>query len=147
MLDSYCWLPSRYDKIHEIIITTDYRPIPMAAWCKAWVCGRTIAEFVGSNSAGAWMSVFCECCLLSGRGLCVWLITSHEDSYRVWSWTLVNEETLAHYSCCAMVKKKSSRELLLNTVTVTFSHFDGISVTRNHIPTVGWDLLFRVLNV
>jgi hypothetical protein len=31
---------------------------------------------------GAWMSVFCECCVL-GRGLCVGLITHPEESYRM----------------------------------------------------------------
>jgi hypothetical protein len=45
----------------------------------------------------AWRSVFCECCVLSGRGLCVGLITRPEESYRVWciwmwSWILDNEE-------------------------------------------------------
>lgn len=30
----------------------------------------------------AWMSVSCECCVLSGRGLCVGLITHPEESYR-----------------------------------------------------------------
>jgi hypothetical protein len=33
---------------------------------------------------GAWMSVCCEYCVLSGRGLCVGLITRPEKSYRVW---------------------------------------------------------------
>jgi len=28
-----------------------------------------------------WMSVCCECCVLSGRGLCDELITSTEESY------------------------------------------------------------------
>ena len=32
---------------------------------------------------GAWMSVCCECCVLSGRGLCDGLIYPSEDSYRV----------------------------------------------------------------
>jgi len=26
----------------------------------------------------------CECCVLTGRGLCVGVITSPEESYRVW---------------------------------------------------------------
>jgi hypothetical protein len=47
----------------------------------------------------AWMSVACECCVFSGRGLCVGLITRPEESYRVWcvwvwSWSLDNEEAL-----------------------------------------------------
>ena len=33
---------------------------------------------------GAWMSVCCECCALSGRGLCDELITHPELSYRLW---------------------------------------------------------------
>jgi hypothetical protein len=32
----------------------------------------------------AWMSVCCECCVLSGRGLCDGLITRPEESYRLW---------------------------------------------------------------
>jgi hypothetical protein len=32
----------------------------------------------------AWMSVCCECCVLSGRGLCDGLITRPEESYRAW---------------------------------------------------------------
>jgi hypothetical protein len=32
----------------------------------------------------AWMSVFCQYCVLSGRGLCDRLITRPEKSYRVW---------------------------------------------------------------
>ena len=32
----------------------------------------------------AWIYLFCDCCLLSGRGLMVGLITSPEESYRVW---------------------------------------------------------------
>jgi hypothetical protein len=33
---------------------------------------------------GAWMSASCECCVLSGRGLCVGLITRPEESYGVY---------------------------------------------------------------
>ena len=49
-----------------------------------------------------WLSVCCECCLLSGRVLCVELITRPEESYQVrcawmWSWSLDNEEALAHW--------------------------------------------------
>jgi len=59
---------------------------------------------------GAWKFVCCECCVLSGRDLCVGLVTNQEDFYRlwcvwVWSWILDSEETLAHWGCCAAVKK------------------------------------------
>ena len=33
---------------------------------------------------GAWMSVSCVCCVLSGRGLCGGLITHPEESYPLW---------------------------------------------------------------
>jgi hypothetical protein len=57
--------------------------IPVAAPSKAWVCVRSLAGIVGSNPSGAWVSVSCQCCVLSGRGLCVWLITRPEECYRV----------------------------------------------------------------
>ena len=42
-----------------------------------WDCGF-------ESRAGAWMSVCCECCVLSGRVLCDGPITRPEESYRVW---------------------------------------------------------------
>jgi hypothetical protein len=33
---------------------------------------------------GAWMSVCCDCCVLSGRGLCDGLVPRPEESHRVW---------------------------------------------------------------
>jgi hypothetical protein len=33
---------------------------------------------------GAWISVCCDCCVCSGRGLCDELITRPEESYRLW---------------------------------------------------------------
>ena len=56
----------------------------MVAPSKAWVWGRSAAGVAGSNSPAAWMYVFCECCVLSGRSLFVGLITHPEQSYRVW---------------------------------------------------------------
>jgi len=42
---------------------------------------------------GAWKSVCCECCVLSGRVLCVGLITRPEESYRVWCVVMCDLET------------------------------------------------------
>ena len=39
------------------------------------------------------MSVCCECCVLSGRGLCDELITSPEESYRPWCVVVCDLET------------------------------------------------------
>ena len=59
------------------------RPVRVAARSKAYVCGRSSAEIVGSNPTGG-TEVCCKCCVLSGRGLCDELITRPEESYQVW---------------------------------------------------------------
>ena len=41
----------------------------------------------------AWMSVSCDCCALSGRGLCDELITRPEESYRLWCVVVCDLET------------------------------------------------------
>jgi hypothetical protein len=82
---------------------------------KARVCGRSFVGTAGSNPAGrACLSVCCECCVLSGRGLCIGLITRPEESYRVWcvwvwSWSPDNEEALAHWGAVASLEKKILR--------------------------------------
>jgi hypothetical protein len=64
----------------KILRSSSYlAPVPVALRSKA--CGRSPAEIVGSNPIGAWMFVCCECCVLSGRGLCDELITRPEESY------------------------------------------------------------------
>ena len=40
-------------------------PVPVAARSKAWVCGRSPDEIVGSNPTGGM-----DVCLLSGTGFC-----------------------------------------------------------------------------
>ena len=59
-------------------------PVLVAARSEVWVCGRSFAEILSSNSARAWMSVCCECCVESGRGVCNELITRQDESYRQW---------------------------------------------------------------
>ena len=60
------------------------------------------------------MFVCCDCCVLSGRGLCDELITRPEEYYRLWCVVvcnlenLVNEEALAPWGggdCCAKKNK------------------------------------------
>jgi hypothetical protein len=67
--------------------------IPILSYiCRSqWPCGlrsgSTAARLLGlwvRIPPEAWMSVCCECCVLSGRGLCDRLITHPEESYRVW---------------------------------------------------------------
>ena len=42
---------------------------------------------------GAWMFVCCECCVLSGRGLCDGLIIRSEESYRLWRVVVCDQVT------------------------------------------------------
>jgi hypothetical protein len=86
-------------------------PIAEAARSKASVYGRSLVGIAGSNHAGGeWMSVCCECCVLSGRGLCYGLITRPEESYRVWCvWVCDREASIMRRSrpprgCCDMEK-------------------------------------------
>jgi hypothetical protein len=69
-------------------------------WSRGVACWPLIPKFAGSNLAeavgflrvnknpqhvgGAWMFVCCDCCVLSGRGLCDELITRSEESHRLW---------------------------------------------------------------
>jgi hypothetical protein len=80
----------------------------MYGFCNVWVCvcmgfamcgcldncvgvlvirrGSAAARFLGllvRIPPGSWMSVSCECCVFSGRDLCVGLITRPEEYYRV----------------------------------------------------------------
>ena len=71
-----------------------------------------------------WMFVCCECCVLSGIGLCVGLITRPEEFYRVcvcvcmcvsvwvWSRILDNEEALAHWGLLHHCKNKERNHFM-----------------------------------
>jgi len=67
------------------------------------------------------MDVCCECCLLSGRGVCDELITHPEESYRLWcadvcdqeknKITLVNEDEGQDPLRGYRAKKKNYKEI------------------------------------
>jgi hypothetical protein len=86
-------------------------------------------------ASGAWMSASRECCVLSGRGLCVGLVTRPEESCRVWcvwvwSWSLDNEEALAnqgllrHWKKIFYVKNKHCTE---THIGCTKTHFQLVT--------------------
>ena len=68
---------------------------------------------MGSNPARG-MDVCCECCVLSGRGLCDGLITRPEESYRVWCVVVCdlenpkNEEAIARDLDASAIEKKNN---------------------------------------
>jgi hypothetical protein len=55
----------------------------MAARSNAWVCGRPLAEIVGSNPTGGMGVCLLWVLCLPGRSLCLGLITRPEESYIV----------------------------------------------------------------
>jgi hypothetical protein len=59
-------------------------PNPVVARSKARVSGRSFAGIVGWVPQGhGYLSVSCEFCVMSRRGLCDGLITRPQESYRV----------------------------------------------------------------
>ena len=74
-------------------------PVPEAAWSKAWVCGRSPAEIVGSNPT--WGTDVCrKCCVLSGRAL---YTTRPEESYLLWCVAVCDLETSSVRSQASIV--------------------------------------------
>ena len=74
--------------------------------CNLWICRSQWPRVLRRRSAaarllglwvrippGAWIFVCCECCVLSGRGLCDDLITHPEESYRMWCVVVCDLET------------------------------------------------------
>ena len=70
---------------------------------------------------GVWMSVSCDCCVLSGRGLCDRLITRPQESYRLWC--LVNDKALAHWGLSLQKQ---------NLPLCNFLYMTIICVARHH---------------
>jgi len=83
--------------------------IPVAARSNAWVCCRSFAGIAGSNPDGG-MDVCLDYCVLTGRGLCVGLITLPEESYWLWCLTGCDREALMRRrpwsarGCCGIKK-------------------------------------------
>jgi len=74
-----CYVMLCYVKFCMII----RRPNPVPRRLNGSAATRLLGLWVRMPS-GAWMFVSCECCVLSGRGFCLILITRQEESYRVW---------------------------------------------------------------
>jgi len=70
-------------------------PMPVAERSKAWACLLRLRVRI---PPGAWMYVSCECCVLSGRGLCEGLIPRTEESYRLWCVWVWSGKTITHWT-------------------------------------------------
>jgi hypothetical protein len=70
---------------HKYVQVCLFVPIPAAARSKALACGSSRAGIAGSNPAWRmYVSVSCECCVLSGRGFCDGSNARPEEFYLVW---------------------------------------------------------------
>jgi len=82
MKDEIAWVTrDRYEDIIKLLFK-----MCRSRWPRGQSCGSAAACLLGlwvRVPPGPWMSVSCECCLLSGKGLCVWLIIRTGESYRV----------------------------------------------------------------
>ena len=68
-------------------------PVPLTARSKALSAAALLLRLWVRVPPGAWMSVCCECCVISGRGLCDELITRPEESYLMWCVVMCDLET------------------------------------------------------
>jgi hypothetical protein len=79
------------------------------------------------------MFVCCECCVLSGRGLCDELITRPEDSYRLWCVIVCYIENLNNEEVMTRVVSQRHRKKSLS---------DGrLSLYESRVGKTGTDLL------
>ena len=60
-------------------------PIPLAERSKQGSVATRLLGLRVRIPPGAWMSVSCECCVLSGTGLCNGPIPCPDESYQMWS--------------------------------------------------------------
>ena len=88
-------------------------PVPVAAsgQRRRSAAARLLKSWV-RIPPGAWIFFCCECCVLSGRGLCDELITRPEESYRLWCVVVFdlenvkNEEAMTRVGAQRHSKKK-----------------------------------------
>ena len=91
------------------------------------------------------MDVCCECIMLSDTGLCDGLITSAEESYRLWcvwvcSRNLVKEEALTNCRGAVLRQKQTNWWWDQNKVSLTDSKYDSMSRTAGHLLSTNTDL-------
>jgi len=70
---------------------------------------------------GAWIFVCCECCVLSGRGICDKLITRPLESYRLWCVVVCDLENLKNEEAMTRVgsQRYRKKKILLPTRVMT----------------------------
>jgi len=64
------------------------------------------------------MFVCCECCVLSGRGLCDELITRPEESYRLWCIVVCDQENLKNEEAMTRVGSQHHRKKVIIIIII-----------------------------
>jgi hypothetical protein len=80
-------------KTHRFVAVNWVVPVPVAARSKHRSAAAGLLGMWVRIPSKVWMSVCCECCVLSGRGLCDELITRPEESYPLWCVVVCDLET------------------------------------------------------
>jgi hypothetical protein len=81
----------------------------------------------------AWMSVCCECCVVSGRGLCDELITRPEESYRLWCVVVCDLQNLKNEEAMRLrVSSFVPPAKFLSSIPILFRSF--LSSDRDVLP-------------
>ena len=76
-----------HDALSMLLIYSPYDGNGRPQWPPCLGCRSVAARLLRlwvRIPPGAWISVCCECCVLSGRGLCDELVTRPEECYRLW---------------------------------------------------------------
>jgi hypothetical protein len=107
----------------------------VAALSNTWVCGRSLAGIVGSNSAGVWMSVCCKCCVLSEVSVSGWSLVhrnrtecgvsecDRESSIMRSPWT--------NGGCCSKVNQSRNRPGVAQSVSRKLSFPDFTTTAQD----------------
>jgi hypothetical protein len=103
-------------KIEASIQIYIQQPVPVAGRSKAWVCGHSPAEIVCSNPTDG-IDICCECCVLSGRGLCDELITRPEESYRLWCVVVCDLENLKNEEVMTRIGSQCHRKNICTSIS------------------------------
>jgi len=69
------------------------------------------------------MFVCCECCVLSGRGLCDGPITHPEESYGVWFVLLCDVETSRTRSWCGLGRSATKKKVPVLVTNILLNIF------------------------
>jgi hypothetical protein len=129
--DSNSLCPLFKNKVHHEVY-------PFLPWHNLLLCRSAAARLLELRvriPPGAWMSISYECRVLSGRGLCVGLITRPEDSYRMWMWLILIVKpwqwgSLGPLGLPSPEKKKHNTRWYIANQNMSLEFFPCISADR-----------------